>query len=95
MLWSWCSADRTDSKTFKDKKFGLSRLNDMSHIATYLPYVDALTTDNEMAKLCQRSLARVDVERAKGKLYSRDTYAELELWLDELGKRPLELLTHS
>lgn len=90
VLWSWCSADRTGTMTMNDRKFGLSRLNDISHVSTFLPYVDVMTTDNDMAKLCRRGVARIEIDAAKGKLFSADSYHELEAWLGDLANRPLE-----
>jgi len=83
VLWAWCSCERTGD-AFNDKKYGVSRLNDINHISTFLPYVDALTTDGDSAKLCQRDLAAVEVNKAKGKLFSAATYGEFERWLDDL-----------
>jgi hypothetical protein len=83
VLFAWCSCERT-GKTFNDKKFGVSRLNDINHISVFLPYVDALTTDDDSARLCRRDVAALEVSRAKGKLFSAATYGEFERWLDGL-----------
>lgn len=89
VLWSWCSVERTPDATFNDKKFGRSRSNDLQHVAAFLPYVDALTTDDGMANLCRRGIAKPEVESVKGRLFSKITYCDLEAWLDQLVSQPL------
>lgn len=83
VLWSYSMSTRSGLKP-KDTKYGVSRMNDISHVSTYLPYVDALTTDNEMAKLCRRGVAGREFGAMANKIYSKETYPAFLRWLDGL-----------
>jgi hypothetical protein len=88
LLWRW----QTGSQSAKTKKFngafGVSRQNDITHISTYAPYVDALTTDNDMRKLCKSDGVAAELIKFKCKIFSKNNYAEFESWLDKLLAEP-------
>lgn len=81
MLWAWYQGYRREKF---NGNFGLSRLNDINHVATFAPYVDVLTTDNDMRNLCNRKLVSDELKQFKCKLFSSKNYDELENWLDDL-----------
>ena len=81
LLSSWCQGVRKSIKKFNEN-YGLSRLNDIGHLSTFLPYVDAFTTDNDMASLCQREVAVQEIEKAGCQIFSKASYSKFEAWLD-------------
>jgi len=83
ILFTWCQEKKRNPKKFGDY-FGLSRQNDIDHVATFVPYVDALTTDNPMRNLCKRKIVAEELSAFKCEVYSTQNYDEFENWLTEL-----------
>jgi hypothetical protein len=83
MLWTWHQGHKRNPKKFNEN-FGLSRQNDINHIATFAPYVDALTTDDPMRNLCGRRIVADELKPFNCQIYSKGNYVEFESWLDEL-----------
>ena len=81
LLNSWCQGFRKNAKKF-NANYGLSRINDVGHLSTFLPYVDALTTDNDMASLCQREASIHEIGKTGCRIFSKSTYSKFEAWLD-------------
>lgn len=81
LLSSWCQGFRKNIKRFNEN-YGLSRLNDVGHLSTFLPYVDALTTDNDMANLCRRETVVQEIDKTGCQIFSKSSYSEFESWLD-------------
>lgn len=67
-----------------NEKYGVSRQNDINHITAFVPYVDVLTTDDSMRKLCGREGTRQELEKFPCKLFSSTNYSNFERWLDDL-----------
>ena len=84
LLWKWRTGlPPTNPDTF-NKGFGLSFQNDIDHISTFVPYVDALTTDNNMRDVCEGDIVGSELKRFPCKIFSKSNYEELEAWLDTL-----------
>lgn len=83
LLFTWCKGERCNANKFR-KCFGRSRQNDIDHVSTFVPYVDALTTDNDMYNLCKRQIVDSEIKRFPCKMFSKKNYGEFEKWLDEL-----------
>lgn len=81
MLWTWYQGNRRNKF---NQNFGLSRQNDINHVAAFVPYVDVLTTDHDMRNLCNRKLVSDELKQFRCKLFSSRNYDELENWLDDL-----------
>ena len=91
LLWRWHTASPPSNPTTFNKGFGLSRQNDINHISTYAPYVDALTTDDDMRSLCAAEVVAEELRQFPCKVFSKSNYDEFETWLDVLLVEPLEL----
>jgi len=83
LLWMRWQGHRSNPKKF-NANFGISRQNDIDHVSTFVPYVDALTTDNDMSNLCQREVVAEELARFPAKIFSKKNYDEFETWLDSL-----------
>lgn len=83
LLWMRWQGHRPNPKKF-NANFGISRQNDIDHISTFVPYVDALTTDNDMSNLRQREVVAEELARFPVKIFSKKNYDEFETWLDSL-----------
>lgn len=81
MLWTWYQGNRHNKF---NQNFGLSRQNDISHIAAFAPYVDVLTTDNDMRNVCGRRIVSDELKQFRCKLFSKKNYDKLESLLDDL-----------
>lgn len=89
LLWKWrTGCPPTNPETF-DKGFGLSCQNDIDHISTFVPYVDALTTDDNMRNLCEGDDVANELKRFSCKIFSKSNYDEFENWLDALLAEPV------
>lgn len=73
---------RQGKSTGFNKKFGLSCQNDSDHVSTFVPYVDALTTDSGMHNICDREVVAEELARFPTKIFSKKNYIEFEAWLD-------------
>jgi len=78
----------TNPKKFHTK-FGQSCQNDIDHIASYAPYVDALTTDNNMRHFCENDIVADELKQFSCKIFSKNNYNEFENWLDILLTDPV------
>jgi hypothetical protein len=83
LLWAWHEGKRRSPSKFSES-FGRSRQNDIDHVAAFVPYVEALTTDRDMHNLCMRKVAGEEIQRFSCKMFSAKNYDEFEQWLDEL-----------
>lgn len=83
LLWTWYEGKRHSPKKF-NKSFGLSRQNDIDHVAAFVPYVDALTTDKDMHNLCTRTVVDDEIKRFPCRIFSAKNYNQFEEWLDKL-----------
>jgi hypothetical protein len=83
LLWTWYLGHRHNPKKFNEY-FGVSRQNDINHIASFVPYVDALTTDKDMHNLCNNKVVGDELMRFPCKIFSKKNYNEFETWLDDL-----------
>lgn len=83
LLWTWHEGKRRNPKTFS-VNFGRSRQNDIDHVSTFVPYVDALTTDNDMHNLCKRKVVNDEIVPFPCRIFSAKNYDEFEDWLNEL-----------
>lgn len=83
LLWMRWQGHRPTPKKF-NANFGISRQNDIGHISAFVPYVDALTTDNDMSNLCEREVVAEELARFPAKIFSKKNYNEFEEWLDIL-----------
>ena len=89
LLWRWKTV-RNDCVTNKfDRKFGMSRQNDLDHISIFAPYVDVLTTDNSMRNLCETNIVANELTQFPCKIFSKNNYDEFEKWLDMLILEPV------
>ena len=89
LLWKW-RVDGAPAKPEKfDSRFGLSRKNDIDHVATFAPYVDVLTTDDSMRNLCENVIVADELKRFPCKIFSKSNYDEFESWLDALLVEPV------
>lgn len=92
LLWKWKTEGATTNPKKFDIRFGQSRQNDIDHISTFVPYVDALTTDNDMRNLCKNEVVADELKRFSCKIFSKSNYNEFETWLDALLA---ESMTHN
>lgn len=83
LLWSRAQRYRLSQKKFSEN-YGSSRQSDIDHVATFVPYVDVLTTDQDMRNLCGREMATEEFGKFPCRLISRKNYPEFEAWLDIL-----------
>jgi len=83
LLWSRAQGNRLNQKKFNEN-YGLSRQRDVDHLSAFVPYVDVLTTDNDMHNLCRREMAAEEFNKFPCRLISKKNYAEFETWLDNL-----------
>lgn len=83
LLWTWHEGKRRNPKKFGEY-FGRSRQNDIDHVSSFVPYVDALTTDKDMHNMCKRKVVNDEIKRFPCMIFSAKNYDELEDWLDEL-----------
>jgi hypothetical protein len=90
MLWDWINSEgeRTSNPERANEKWGRSKMQDISHLSTYLPYVDALTTDNNMASFRQRPMVADELRRYPVKVFSSRTYDEFLAWLGDIDLPP-------
>lgn len=84
LLWQWASKSKLPSPKKFSLRFGRSRQNDIDHISAFVPYVDALTTDNDMLDLCSHQIVASELTPFPCKLFANKNYAKFDLWLDEL-----------
>lgn len=84
LLWKWKTEGATVNPKKFDIRFGQSRQSDIDHISTFVPYVDALTTDNDMRNFCKNVVVADELERFSCKIFSKSNYDEFEAWLDAL-----------
>ncbi|WP_143083372.1 hypothetical protein [Nitrosomonas communis] len=63
-------------------KYGLSRQNDIDHISTFVPYVDALITDEDTHNLCKLEVVADELKQFPCKIFSMENYSEFDTWLD-------------
>lgn len=91
LLWRWHTASPPSNPTSFNRGFGISRQNDINHISTYAPYVEALTTDDEMRSFCKNELAAHELTQFSCKIFSKSNYSEFESWLDTLLNEPLKI----
>lgn len=89
LLWKLKTRVVTSNPKKFDIRFGQSRWNDIDHISTFAPYVDALTTDNDMRNLCENAAVANELKRFSCKLFSKSNYDEFETWLDTLLAEPV------
>lgn len=89
LLWKWKTEGATANPKKFDIRFGLSRQNDIDHVSTVTPYVDALTTDNDMRNLCKNVVVAGELKQFSCKLFSKNNYDEFEIWLDALLAEPV------
>lgn len=82
------SCPPTNPNTFH-KRFGLSCQNDIDHISTFAPYVDALTTDDKMRNLCNNDVVADELKQFSCKIFSNNNYDEFKDWLDALIAEPV------
>ena len=87
LLETWSLGHRRTPNKFS-ASFGVSRQNDINHISTFTPYVDALTTDKDMHNLCQRKVVEDELKQFRCKIFSKKNYDDFEKWLDELLSEP-------
>ena len=88
LLWKW-QTERANLNPRKfHTKFGQSCQNDIDHISMFAPYVDALTTDNNMHNLCEGEVVADELKRFSCKIFSKNNYDEFETWLDALLAEP-------
>lgn len=83
LLWSRVQGYRLSQKKFNEN-YGLSRQSDIDHVSAFVPYVDALTMDQDMQNLCGREMAKEEFGKFPCRLISRKNYPEFEAWLDTL-----------
>ena len=85
VLWSAVQGKpkKSDTKKFNEK-YGVSRQNDINHVAAFAPYVDVLTTDDDMQNLCGRSMVKEELDKFPCQLFSSKNYSQFESWLDKL-----------
>ena len=91
LLWKWKMNGATANLEKFHTKFGLSCQNDIDHIATFAPYVDALTTDDDMHNLCESDVVADELKRFACKIFSTSNYGEFETWLDTLLAEPVTI----
>lgn len=84
LLWKWRTGCPPSNPETFDKKFGLSRQNDIDHISAFAPYVDVLTVDKDTRKLCEEKIVADELAHFSCKFFSSDNYSEFEAWLDTL-----------
>lgn len=87
LLWTRYQKYRLNKKSF-NKNFGLSRQNDIDHVSAFAPYVDALTTDNDMRNRCETKVVGDELNQFPCKIFSNNNYNMFEEWLDELLGEP-------
>jgi hypothetical protein len=63
-------------------KYGLSRQNDIDHISTFVPYVDALITDEDTHNLCKLEVVANELKQFPCKIFSMENYSDFDTWLD-------------
>lgn len=83
LLWSRAQGYRMSQRKFSEN-YGSSRQSDIDHVAAFVPYVDVLTTDQDMRNLCGREMAKEEFGKFPCRLISRTNYPEFEAWLDNL-----------
>lgn len=89
LLLKWRqSSPPTNPDTFH-KGFGLSCQNDIDHISTFAPYLDALTTDEKMRNLWKDGIVADELKQFSCKIFSNSNYDEFEHWLDTLLAEPM------
>ena len=84
LTWRWLTSHQSLSGSTFNKEFGQSRHNDVNHVSTFLPYVDALTTDDDMRSLCGSEVVSRQLDQFPCKVFSSGNYAEFDSWLDAL-----------
>lgn len=89
LLWKWRTERASSTPKKFHTRFGLSCQNDIDHISTFAPYVDALTTDNNMRNLCDGDVVADELKRFSCKIFSKSNYDEFETWLDALLAEPV------
>ena len=87
LLWTWKQGHRRSPKKFS-KYFGVSRNMDIAHVSVFAPIVDVLTTDNDMHKLCQGGSIPGLLSKYPCQLFSSESFAEFETWLDSVIAEP-------
>ena len=85
VLWSAVKGKPKNSDTGKfNVKYGVSRQNDIDHVAAFAPYVDVLTADDDMQNLCGRDMVKEELDQFPCQLFSSKNYSQFEDWLDNL-----------
>jgi len=84
LLWKWRTGCPPTNPNTLNKGFGLSRQNDVDHISAFVPYVDALTTDNSTLDLCEHEIVADELVRFRCKMFAAKNYDDFEAWLDRL-----------
>lgn len=84
LLWKWKTKGTTPNPKKFHTKYGQSRRNDIDHISTFVPYVDVLTSDNNMRNLCANGIVADELKQFSCKIFSKNNYDEFETWLDAL-----------
>ena len=84
LLWKLCENAAPNNSDKFNERFGVSRQNDIEHVATLIPYVDVLTTDNEMHSLCKQGIPARELKKFSCRIFSKDTYVQFDSWLDAL-----------
>lgn len=87
LLWTWKQGHRRNPKRFNEN-FGVSRNMDVSHVSTYAPRVDALTTDRDMFNMCQRPTIQSELRKHACMLFSTVRLSDFEDWLDKVIAEP-------
>lgn len=85
LLWMWKQGRRRnlDAKRFS-RNYGVSRNMDVSHLSTFVPRVDVVTTDRDMYNLCQSASIQAQLCRHRCKLMTGNQLSDIERWLDDL-----------
>lgn len=73
----------TSDKKF-NRRYGISMRNDIDHVATFVPYCDAVTTDADMVKICEGEIAKPALQQYSCALFSNDNLEQLNSWIDAL-----------
>ena len=84
LLWQWRSGMQPSKPKTFNVEFGLSRNNDIGHVSTFVPYVDVLTTDNDMLDLCGHEPVAYELAQFPCRIFATKNYAEFDSWLDSM-----------
>ncbi len=87
LLWKWKQSLRKNPKKFRTE-YGVSRMNDISHLSVFMRLCDVVTTDNDMWNLCQLPSVIDATGTHTYMLISSKTYEKFESYLDALLQAP-------